>query len=224
MIERGVTHITDKLLEEFDVDEADALEIVRSLPDLRHKLQHGGIHSLYEEAKKSVAAVVNSPKNPKEYYPGHPGYLPPIATKDVFNEHMAKAMEPYVIAIAKKVAQDRGIQPPNEAAIKRELGRTDWAKAAYEAKRMPRKPPPGKVRLFFNKWVFKPIGKVLDLPLEEVFGLIGASAVIWVMWSTFHERLSEIGSPFTKSVLKTLDFMADRKTNKFMRKYGNRWA
>jgi hypothetical protein len=224
MIERGVTHLTDKLLEEFDVDEADALEVVRNLPGLRHELQHGGIESLYEVARKNFVGKVNLPDNPKEYYPGHPSFQSPLTTKDKFNEHMADAMEPYVMAIAKKVAKDRGIQPPNEMAIKRELQRMDWAKAAYEAKRMGKKPPPGRVRQFFAKWVFRPLGKLIDLPIEQIFGLLGASSVMWIMWSTFHERLAEIGSPLTGTLNKTLDLEANWRTNKFMRKYGKRWV
>lgn len=222
-IERGITHLTDKLLTEFDVDEEEVLEVVRNLPDLNHKLQHGEIAPLYEAAKRKFAGVVNLPDNPKEYFPGHPDFRPPVTTKDTFNEHMAQAMEPYVLAIARKVAKDRGVALPNEAAIKQAVAHTDWARAAYEAKHMPKKPSPGRLRQFFSKYVFRPIGKVADLPLEHVFGLVGAGSVIWIMWATFNDRLSEIGMPLIHTVMRVLDWDANRKYKRYKKKF-RPWA
>ena len=208
LVEEGINRLSDSLVFEYDIDEVYALDIVRNLPGLTDKLQEGEFKALHEAARRRAKTygVINSPHNPKEYYPGHPKFMPPLTTKDTFNDNMAQAMSPYVIAIARKIALDRGVQAPNEAAVRRVLDHTDWAKAAYEAQRMPKRPSPTRLRRWLARWIFRPLGKIADFPFEHVLGLAGMLPIMWIMWHTFEDRLAQIGEPLVGTVVRFADW------------------
>ena len=218
IVAEGVILLSDALVDAYDIDEEEALDIVRDLPDIVTRLQDKQIKELYTEAEHSVrknrANVVDLP-NPKEYFPQHPKFMPPITTKHTFNAHMAQAMAPYVNAIAKKIAKDRSLEAPHARTIQSVLEKTDWARAAYEAKRMPSKPPPGRVRKFFTKYIFRPLDKVTDkIPFAQVFGLVGATHLLMMMWATFGQNLENIGETHLKPVDIYYDWRAKRSARK----------
>jgi hypothetical protein len=221
IVAEGVILLSDALVDAYDIDEDEALDIVRDLPDIVTRLQDKQIKELYTEAEHSVrqnrANVVDLP-NPKEYYPQHPKFMPPITTKHTFNAHMAQAMAPYVNAIAKKIAKDRSLEAPDARTIQSVLEKTDWARAAYEAKRMPPKPPPGRVRQFFTKYIFRPLDKATDkIPFAQVFGLIGATHLLMMLWATFGQNLENIGETHLKPMDKFYDWRAKRAALKISR-------
>jgi hypothetical protein len=211
LVEEGTNRLTDSLVFEFDMDEVEALDIVRGLPELSDYLQEERFQELYEIARRKVRGVINSPDNPKEYYPGHPQFMPPLTTKDTFNDNMAQAMSPYVLAIARKIAQDRGVQAPNEVAIHRVLKETDWAQAAYEAHKLGKRPPDTALRRWMKKWVGRPLHKIMDFPYEYVFGLAGFGATMWLFWSTFQDQLTQIGEPLVGAFIRFADWRGKYK-------------
>lgn len=211
LVEEGINRLSDSLVFEYDLDEDEALEIVRNLPELTDKLQGGEHRELYEVARRKVRGRINLPYSPKEYYPGHPKFQAPVTSKDTFNDNMAQAMSPYVVAIARKIALDRGVQPPNEAAIRRVLGQTDWSKAAYEAKRMTKRPSPSRLRQWMKKWIGRPLGKVADFPFEHVFGMVGFATTAWIFWHTFNDKLAQLGGPMVGAVIRFADWRGKYK-------------
>lgn len=210
LVTEGVNALSDALVDELDIDEAMALDIVRGLPNLTSELQEGNIKALYERAWSQARKTINSPDNPKEYFFTHPRYQPMTTSPDQFNAHMAQAMSPYVLAIARKIAKDRGLEDPNEADIKKALQSVDWAKAAYEAKSMPKKPPPGKMRQWFNKYIFGPLGKALDLPYEQLFALTVALPAMWMLYHAFWNYTAKYGQPVIDAMIKGVDWYVNR--------------
>jgi hypothetical protein len=211
LVEEGINRLSDSLVFEYDIDEDEALEIVRNLPELTDKIQEGEYRELYEVARRKVHGRVNLPYNPKERFPGHPKFMPPVTSKDTFNDNMAQAMSPYVIAIARKIALDRGVQPPNEAAIRRVLDQTDWSKAAYEAKRMGKRPSNSRLAQWMRKWIGRPVGKIADFPFEYVFGMVGFTTTMWIFWHTFNDRLAQLGEPLIGAVIRFADWRGKYK-------------
>jgi hypothetical protein len=193
IVQEGVNVLADALVDQLDIAEDVALEIVRELPELTTKLQDGEIGDLYERAISQARRTIDSKTNPKEFYPGHPQHRPMYTTKSVFNAHVAQATAPYVIAITKKIAKDRGLEAPNDVEIKRALAKMDWAKAAYEIQKLPPKPPPGRMRQWFNKYVFGPLGKILDFPYDEVFITLLSLSAAFIMWNAFRDYLGTYG-------------------------------
>ena len=192
-VDESISFLARKLMAEYDICEDDALELLYDTEDLVDSIQEGHLTEVYKKAK---VRAVNLPNNPKEFYPGHHAYTPPATFPGAFNAHMAQAMSPYVLAIAKKIAKDRGLEPPNEQQVMTALEKTDWAKAAYEAKKMPKYPGLAKVRAFIYKYLGKPLERVTDkIPVDRMFGLVASSAVMWVIWTTFKDRLESIGAP-----------------------------
>ena len=201
IVQAGVNRLTDALVDEFDIREEDALEIVRELDGLTGKLQAGEIGELHERAMNKARKVIGSAHNPKEYYPGHPQHRPMYTTKSTFNAHVAQATAPYVIAIAKHIAKDRGLDTPSDAEIKRALGQLDWAKAAYEAEKMPNRPPPGRINQWFMKFVFKPLDKILEFPFENAFFLFSTVSAMMMLWTAFSGSLAKYGQPVVDAVI-----------------------
>ena len=162
LVERGVLLLSDTLVDRLDVEEDTALEIVRGLPGLVDRIQDGDMAGLLKEAAyraRHPKRVVMSGPDPDEVHPGHKRYMPQVTTKTSYNERMAQAMTPYVTAIATKIASDRGIQAPNTHTIEAVLKKTDWARAAYDAKTVsPRNP--SKVRNFVRKYFFRPLDAI----------------------------------------------------------------
>lgn len=195
IVQEGVNALSMALMDEYDISEEDALEIVRELPEITSKLQAGAVHELYEDARSEARRHINSPHNPKEYYPGHSKYQPMYTTKDTFNAHVAQATAPYVVAIAKKIAKDRNLAEPSEAEIKAALKRVDWAAAAYEFKTT-KNPNPSKARRWLSKYIFKPLDRTLSFPFEQYFFLITSATMIMMMWKAFGgEAASKYGQP-----------------------------
>jgi len=162
LVERGVLLLSDTLVHRLDVEEDVALDIVRGLPGLVDRIQDGDTAALLKEAAyraRHPKRVVMSGPDPDELYPEHKNYMPQATTKTSYNERMAQAMTPYVKAIATKIASDRGIQAPNTHTIEAVLKKTDWARAAYDAKTVsPRNP--SKVRNFVRKYFFRPLDAI----------------------------------------------------------------
>ena len=225
-VEEGVSLLTANLMDDFNLEEADALEIVAGLDDVTDKLQEGKIKELYETAKKRYAGVVNARENPKkELYPGHPQYMAPITTEDTFNAHMAQAMTPYILSIAKKIAKDRGIENPNEAEIQMVLKNINWASAAYEAKEIPRNPSFPRIRAFFKKYVFDPLGKATNkVPFDIIFGLAGAGTMTYMLWATFHKNVIELGMPPVSAYQKYTTWKQKRVKKQVWKKYGLKYG
>ena len=161
-VEKGINLLSDTLVDRLDVEEDAALEIVRGLPGLVDRIQDGDMVGLLKEAAyraRHPRRVVMSGPDPDELYPEHKNYMPRVTTKTTYNEHMAKAMTPYVTAIATKIAHDRGVVAPDTHTITAVLEKTDWARAAYDAKTVtPRNP--SKVREFVRKYFFRPLDAV----------------------------------------------------------------
>lgn len=162
LVERGVLLLSDMLVDRLDVEEDTALEIVRGLPGLVDRIQDGDMAGLLKEAAyraRHPKRVVMSGPDPDELYPEHKRYMPQVTTKTSYNERMAQGMTPYVTAIATKIASDRGIQAPDTHTIEAVLKKTDWARAAYDAKTVsPRNP--SKVRNFVRKYFFRPLDAI----------------------------------------------------------------
>lgn len=190
----GVDTLSHFLMELYDLDEDDALDTVRELPDLVNKIQDNRLRELFEVATKRARPRVikfNQP-NPDEFYPGHPKFMPNITTKSTFNEHMAQALEPYVTSIMRKVAKDRDLKAPEEHVVKALIAQTDWARAAYEAKRMPPKPPPSQLRRFFRKYL-GPLERKLSGATGTLFGLAMSALMLQVMWKVFKNSAESAG-------------------------------
>lgn len=207
IVQEGVNALSAELMKEFDISEDDALEIVRELPELTSKLQGGEIHALYEVARSEARRTINSPHNPKEYYPGHPQHQPMYTTKHTFNAHMAQATAPYVVAIAKKIAKDRGLAAPSDAEIKAALKRVDWASAAYEY-RTTKNPNPSKARRWLLKYIFKPLDKFLSFPFEQYFFILSGATMLMMLWKAFGVRLTEHGKPVMDTLIWSIKKMA----------------
>lgn len=226
-VEETVNFFAASLMDEYDLEEEEALELIAGVPNFTDRIQEGDLEGLYEDTRK-IVRVVNSPDNPKELYPNHPAYMPPMVFKETFNDHMSQAMAPYVAAIAKKVAKDRGLAEPDEKEIKEALKQTDWAKAAYEAKKMPKYPGLAKIKDFFIKYIGKPIDKATDkIGLSRIFALATAGLMMHILWSTFSQQVEDIGSPPFKAAIKYGDWQekgflnrAARAKQKRFRAYG----
>jgi len=221
VVAEGATLLSDALVDAHGIDEDEAMGIVRDLPDVVNRIQDKKIEELYREAtqvvRKGRVDHTNLP-DPKEYYPQHPKFMPPVTTKHTFNAHMAQAMAPYVSAIAEKIAKDRNIEAPDTRTIQAVLERTDWARAAYEAKNMPAKPPPGKVKQFFSKYVFRPLDRATDkIPFDKIFGLIGAANVLMLMWGAFGQSLENIGEKHLKP-MDVYDRWRQKRSRKAIKK------
>lgn len=214
----GVDTLANSLIELYSLDEDDALEIVRELPDLVNKIQDNKLRELFERATRRARPRVvkfNQP-NPDEFYPGHPKFRPNVTTKSTFNEHMAQALGPYVEAIVKKVARDRGLQPPETRVIQATLEQTDWARAAYEAKRMPPKPPPSQLRRFFRKYL-GPIERRVSGATGTMFGAAMSAMTLWLMFQAFKNSAEAAGGS-VKSFIPFSHASQHRMQNKLQRK------
>jgi hypothetical protein len=224
-VDRGVELLSRMLMQSHSLDEDEALSIIRGLPDVVTRIQEGNLRPLLEQAVKAVPKREMNyfdQSDPKEYYPGHPSFRPPVATKSTFNAHAAQAMTPYVTAIIRRVAKDRNLEAPDEITVKKVLEKTDWARAAYEARQMPKRPPPGKLRQFFTKYIFGPLDKATDkVPLAELFGVIGASTVLYMLWATFGYQLERIGTTPLSGFLRYSDWQRSRTLEKLRKKRVN---
>jgi len=130
-------------------------------------------------------------------------------------------MSPYVKAVVDRVAKDRELEPPDLKTIEAVLEKTDWARAAYEAKKMPPKPPPSKLRQFFKKYVFGPLDAVTDkVPLAHFWGYIGAAQILLILWTALGGTLARVeraGAP-----VKVYDMMSRRKQARLFQKYAKK--
>jgi len=217
-VAEGVDTLTNSLMELYDLDEDDALETVRELPDIVNKIQDNKLRELFEVAARRAQPRVtkfNQP-NPDEFYPGHPKFMPNVTTKSTFNEHVAQALEPYVTSIMRKVAKDRGLQPPELHVVKATLEQTDWARAAYEAKRMPPKPPPSQLRRFFKKYL-GPIERRISGATGTVFGTAMSAITLWMMFQAFKNSFHVAGGG-VKGFIPYSHASQYRAQNKFQRK------
>lgn len=207
-LDEQVSILARQLMAEYDLTEDEALELIYESENYVDQIQDGQTGELYEAiVLRAKDRVVNSPHNPKEYYPGHPNFMAPITFPGAFNAHMAQAMAPYAIAIAKKVALDRGLEPPNDQEIIKALEQSDWAKAAYEAKRMPAHPSVQRVRDFLSRYIGKPLGKVTDkIPLAQLFAFATSGTMMWMLWATFKNHIEQVGSPAPAAFGKYTNF------------------
>lgn len=196
--------LSDLVMRVCGCEEDVALDTIQAIPDIVNRLQDNDMKGLLVEAVKKVAPqelTVYRPPDPPahEYYPGHPKFHPLITTKDAFNAHVAQAMAPYVKAIVDRVARDRELASPDLKTVEALLEKTDWARAAYEAKQMPSKPPPGKIHQFFKKYLFTPLDKLTDkAPLAAFWGFIGAGQILLILWTVFGgtiDRIERAGAP-----------------------------
>lgn len=193
----GVDILANSLMRLYDLDEDDALETVRSLPELVDKIQDNKLRELFEVAAKRARPKIvkfNRDENPGEYYPGHPKFMPNITTKTTYNEHVAQAMFPYIKAIMEKTAKDRGIKPPATHVVQAVVEKTDWARAAYEAKRMPPKPPPSQIRRFLKKYL-GPVESRITRSTSTLFGLASSATMLWLAWQAFKGAAENTGAP-----------------------------
>lgn len=228
-VERGITVLSDILVREFGLEEDDALEIVRELPDLVDRVQDGDMKGLLAEAVRRAPKprrVVISGDDPDELYPGHPQHMPRITTKTTFNEHVAQAMAPYIKAIMNKVAKDRGLEPPNEKTVEAVLEKTDWARAAYEAKKV-NKRSPSAVKNFVVKYFFRPLDKlsgfgVSMVALMSMYMSIRIAFALFGQLEALGKMLDAAGaeSTFAKNVRGRSQWAQKRAQNRFFRKQG----
>lgn len=219
-VTEGVDVLSHFLMELYDLDEDDALDTVRELPDLVNKIQDNRLRELFEVAAKRARPRVikfNQP-NPDEYYPGHPKFMPNITTKSTFNEHMAQAIEPFITSIMRKVAKDRGLKAPEENVVKAVIAQTDWARAAYEAKRMPPKPPPSQLRRFFRKYL-GPLERKLSGATGTLFGLAMSALMLQMMWRAFKHSAEATGGG-VKAFIPFSHASQYRMQSKYQRKMG----
>jgi hypothetical protein len=195
-VAQGIDSLSDLLMEVTGCDEDDALETLHDLPDLVNRIQDREFKELLSEAVRRVPRpkiIRFNQGNPDEKYPGHAKFMPPVTTKHAFNAHVAQAVSPYVKAIVDKVAQDRNLQPPDLRTIEAVLEKTNWSRAAYEAKRMPPKPPPGQLRQFFTKYIFKPLDKATQkVPMATIWGLIGAGQILAILWTAIGGATAQV--------------------------------
>ncbi len=178
-VERGVTLLSDTLVDRFDIEEDVALDIIRDIPNLVDRVQDDEFPGLLREAvtkARHPKRVVMSGPDPDEMYAGHRTFVPRITTKSTYNEHMAQSMTPYVKAIAEKVAEDRGVAAPDTKTIEAVLRKTDWARAAYDAKSISIRNP-SKVRNFVAKYLVRPIDAVAKHGTAVYAILMGAMSI-----------------------------------------------
>ena len=156
------------LQKSYDLTEEEALELVESTSGIiplaaNREPEDIYSHVVNEARLPKPTRIPFDQSNPKQdTYPEHPNFVPTVTTKAVFNDHMAQALTPYASAIVKKIADERGLQPPDTQVVKRVLAKTDWAKASYEMRGMGSHPPPGKIKSFLDKYIFDPIDSTLD--------------------------------------------------------------
>lgn len=219
LVDESISFLAQKLMQEYDVAEEEALEVLQEEPELVTKIQNGQLDEIYSNTK---IRMVDMPNNPKEFYPGHYAYKAPLTTPDTFNAHVAQAISPYVLAIAKRVAKDRGLEPPSEQEIVRLLEKSDWSRAAYEAKTMTKNPSFPKLRAFLTKYVARPLKKLDDkIPLEKLFGLATSSTMMWIIWATFKSRMYDIGKGPGEAFEKYGDYLIKKRTQQYQKKvYG----
>lgn len=215
LVDESVSFLARKLMEEYDVSEDEAIEALYQDPQLVKKVQDGRLEEVYSDTR---VRMIDSPHNPKEFYPGHYAYKAPLTTKDTFNAHVAQAITPYVMAIAKRVAKDRGLEPPNEQEITSLLEKSDWAKAAYEAQRMPKNPSFPRLRQFLSKYIGTPLKKLDEkIPIEKVFALATSGTLMWVIWATFKNHMYEVGRPPVDAFRLYGDYKQQRTQKKFLK-------
>lgn len=220
-VTEGVDILADSLMQLCDLDEEDALTIIRELPDLTSKIQDHKLAELFEAAARKVKhprQVTISAENPDEYYPGHPKFMPNITTKSTFNEHFAQAIKPYMGAVLSKIAKDRGLQPPDTRVVNAVIDQTDWARAAYQAKKMPPKPPPSQLRRFFRK-IFKPADRFGSKYVGAIFSAAISAQFIYLVWAAFRHSLEASGGA-VKSFTPYSHASQQRVQDRFQRKLG----
>lgn len=172
--------------------------------------------------RKPIVYALDTP-DPKEKYPEHPDFRPPITTKDVYNAQMAQNMTPVVQNLMKKIAKDRDLQPPDEEAIKIAMKKLDWANLAYEVREMGPKPPPSKIKKFLMEKIFKPIDRLTEkIPLKVLWQVLSFAQVAWMIWATFHYQIDK-SSQRAEGVAKKLEHILTKQWDKsFRKKYGLR--
>jgi len=90
---------------------------------------------------------------------------------------------------------------------------------------MGKRPSPGRLRQFLTKYIFSPIGRVFNkIPVEEVLGLTGAAAIMWIMWATFKDRLEQIGAPPLDAFLRYGDWRQKRVLGRMEKKKLKLWV
>jgi hypothetical protein len=175
------------LLMKKGLSKEDSVELVRFNSFLHENIHVLSLQKLFNNLVESTSPFIvpkksrpprsSKPRYPNEipieiphpedrFNPEHPAYADYITTKESFNRHMSQAMTPFVLSIAKKIADDRKLKEPDEETIKLVLEKTDWTRAAYEMNGLGKKPPQGFILKFIDKFIVKPLDKITS---DEVF-------------------------------------------------------
>ncbi len=187
------------------IPEADALVAVDGLSDVSSRIHTEEPAKLFRELtearrppKRPRHIVFNAP-HPKQPDFDHPSYIPDITSKAVFNAHMAQAASPYVITIARKIAQERGLKAPDGRAIEHVMGKVDWTRAAYELKTIGLQPPPTRMQRFLSKHVFKPLDKFThETYFEKLWPAVTSVHAMVILFAAITGNIDKFSEPFAK--------------------------
>jgi spore cortex formation protein SpoVR/YcgB (stage V sporulation) len=138
---------------------------------------------LSEAARRIPFGKTQPPKDPDTR-----GYIPQFTTPELFNDHVAEVVEPYVLALIRNVAKERKLSPPSDEEVERVLKKIDWAEAAYFAQE--KRANPTRVRKFLDKYVVSPMKKAIyGFPAEKIL-FVTQSLIIG---TTLYKLLSSTG-------------------------------
>jgi len=222
-VERGLANAAPSFARKLGIDEDAALDKLRNSPKLLRELQvlsHKSAQKKNIPTKREVKRTLFDVPDPKEYYPSHPQYLPPVVTGDTYNEQMGQNMAAIVHNLVKRIAKDKNLADPNYKAVEDQMKNLDWAHLAYEAKKLGPKPPKYKIVQLFKK-LFSPLGKTLDrIPVKYLGLIISAAQIASVVWLTFYQYTEGMADQASKGAVKGHNFLLNRSKEKYLKKFG----
>lgn len=206
------------------LEEDDALAVVRGTPDIEYlaSTQPAGelFGQLFEakRAKRPQTLVFDKEDPQFQKPPEHKDFMPNVTTPAVFNAQMAQASTPYVLAIANRIAEERGLEKPDDRIIKRVMKKIDWTKAAYEMKGMEPRPPKGKVIRFLDKIIFDPVDRAInELGIKRVWPLATGAMTPVLLYLALAAHIQRLEVPAKILAQRSADRLGRRGFSDFLR-------
>lgn len=190
--------------ESLDVDEVTALFFSSS--EIRDCLLDEGVEEAVAKVKKKYKkppkpkVIVFDKESPSAPPFTSPDHMAPITTKSVFNQQMAQAVTPYVTAIADKIAEERGLKPPDKYAIEKVLEKVDWTRAAYELNGLGKKPPKSQLIKFLEKYIWNPLDRAFDrIPFKAMWVAISGISAAYMIYASFASSVEALLNPLARA-------------------------
>lgn len=220
------------LLRRKGLSEEDALAIVRGVPKIEERAAYETAGTLYEdlfEAPVRSQRMSFDKEDPAFHHPPeHREFMPNVTTPSVFNAQMAQASTPYVLAIANRVAEERGLEKPDERVIKRVLRKVNWSKAAFEMKGMAPRPPKSKTIKFLDKWIFDPVDRAVEgLYIKRVWPVMTGVMTPILLYTALATHIHQLRAPaqwLAQKSAKNLQASGKRRFLRAIRSPKNRAA